>query len=168
MPTELLLVLAAAALFAATMWALARMGGWRELAERYPGIPAAEMYAERWGWWQRPRAGQCRRRWWGITSIRLRWFAGYNGCILWRADDEYLHLRVVPPFNIFHPPMSIPWAEMDVVRVASWYVRLRIADVPVLVARRVARPLLDDRSAAGAAAGVDGDSAAGSVIHGRP
>jgi hypothetical protein len=113
---------------------IARFGGWRELARRYPGDRAPRQ--ERWAWWEG------RRGWWGLTSIRMRWFAGYNSCVLWRADDEALHLRIVPPFNLFHPPLAIPWSEMEVEKVTRLYLRVRLGDVPLYLSRRVGAPLL--------------------------
>jgi hypothetical protein len=132
MPTQALLaILAAIAIYSGMMLALARFGGWRTLAARYPGQDPAER--GRRGWWERGRGN-----WWGLSSLRLRWWAGYNLCILWRADGRYLHLRVVPPFNIFHPPMSIPVEELHVVRRRSWYVQLQVGGLPLYLSRRVA------------------------------
>jgi hypothetical protein len=134
MPRPELFLLLIVAGFVLLLALIARFGGWRELARRYPADTALRQ--ERWAWWEG------RRGWWGLTSIRLRWFAGYNGCILWRADDEVLHLRIVPPFNLFHPPLAIPWSEMEVEKVTRLYIRVRLGDVPLYLSRRIARPLL--------------------------
>jgi hypothetical protein len=135
--SELILILSAMAGIVALFWALARIGGWRELARHHPGVSASAMRDGRWGWWEGNR-----RNWWSLTSIRLRWFVGYNGCVLWRADDTYLHLRIMPPFNIFHPPVSIPWSEVEVQHVTRWYARLRVSGIPLFVSRRVAAILI--------------------------
>jgi hypothetical protein len=121
-----LLLAGTAALVAAIMWIMARFGGWRELSLRYPSQPSTGPY----------------RR--GLTSMRLRGIAGYNNCILWRADDHYLHLRLMPPFNIFHSPISIPWEEIDLPEsIGRWTARLRAGEIPMILPAGVLRRSLE-------------------------
>lgn len=77
------------------LWLLAAVGGWRSLAERFPRAPAA------------PGADS------GLGSISIGGWCNYNLCVRWRADDEHLHLSILPIVAFFHAPMSIPWAEID-------------------------------------------------------
>lgn len=78
------------------MWVIARMSGWRSLAEKFPAAP--------------PAADADR----GFGSVLFSPMGGYNNCIIWRADDDHLHLRVMVPFNIFHKPISVPWAHVEI------------------------------------------------------
>jgi len=78
------------------MWVVARMSGWRSLAQRFPAQPPA------------PDADR------GLGSLAFMTIGGYNNCIFWRADDDHLHLRVMVPFNMFHKPLSIPWAHIEI------------------------------------------------------
>jgi hypothetical protein len=51
-----------------------------------------------------------RRRW---VSGRMRWLAGYHNCLVVGANPEGLYLSLVfLPF--FHPPLFIPWTEIQV------------------------------------------------------
>jgi hypothetical protein len=114
------------------IWLIAHFGGWRELAARYPAVAVSDFGTQRGLWWQRGRTSR-----WRTTSISLRWFLSYNHCIRWRADDDYLHLRVMPILSLFHPPVSLPWREMEVVSVGRWFAHLRIAGVPLRISPRI-------------------------------
>ncbi len=72
--------------------AIAHATGWRRLAGRFPARPIL------------PESVR------GIASITLGSWGNYNNCVLWASDDEHLHLRLMPGFNLFHAPISIPWA----------------------------------------------------------
>lgn len=81
------------------MWLISIFTGWRKLARAFPA---------------QPRQPDARSR---LTSLSLRYIGGYNNCVLWNADDEYLHLRLMPPFAwMSHPPVSIPWAAIEIVK----------------------------------------------------
>lgn len=117
------------ALWFGIIFAIATIGGWRRLAARYPGLTPSHIRRGT-SWWQ-PRAR------WRLTSIAVRYLLAYNFCVLWRADDDHLHLRIAPPVNIFHPPISIPWSEIEVVRIGRLIAHLRIAGIPLRISRRL-------------------------------
>jgi hypothetical protein len=52
------------------------------------------------------------RRWW--ISGRMRWLAGYHNCLIAGANPEGLYLATFPFFPLFHPPLFIPWTEIQV------------------------------------------------------
>jgi hypothetical protein len=45
-------------------------------------------------------------------SGSLRWIAGYNNVLRFGADREYLYLRCW--LRIAHPPLAIPWTQIEV------------------------------------------------------
>jgi hypothetical protein len=99
MPAIVLVILiVAAASTPLTMWAISHWGGWQAFAKRFPSVPPA------------PDADR------GFGSLSFSRLGGYNNCILWRADDDHLHLRVMVPFNTFHKPLSIPWAHIEIIK----------------------------------------------------
>ena len=71
--------------------------GWSTLARSYPAQPMADSALR----------GDA-----DSLGMRSPWLA-YNHCIRWAADDNFLHLRILPLFDRFSRPMSIPWAEID-------------------------------------------------------
>lgn len=98
----ILLVAAYLAILVAVMFVLSHWSGWRQVAQVYPRCTPA------------PDADR------GIGSIAFTRWGGYNNCIRWHADDDYLHLRIIPPFSMFHPPLSIPWTEIDIEPSRHW------------------------------------------------
>lgn len=76
------------------------LGGWARLAERYRTTT--------------PRPPGAR-----LTSGRMRWMTGYNGVLYVGWTDEGLHLSVFPLFRAGHPPLLVPWSDVEVVRRSS-------------------------------------------------
>jgi hypothetical protein len=72
------------------------VGGWRRLAERFR--TQEPFYGEYWGW----------------QSAQLRGWCNYNHCLKVGANPEALYLAVNFPFGMFHPPLLIPWREIEV------------------------------------------------------
>jgi hypothetical protein len=93
---------------------LARMSGWRALAEAYPlrgALPAA------------------RRSFVGgrVGSV------SYHGCLHVAADTAGLYVSVMALFSAGHEPLFIPWTDISVSPSASPYgpvVRLQTRAVP--------------------------------------
>lgn len=92
------------AFFGGLLVAIARLGGWAGLAERFP--------ADR-----EPEDGTCFRG----QFFRIGW-CDYNGCITIRVSPEGLYLAVWPIF-VGHRPLLIPWSMLRVVeeRRRRWF-----------------------------------------------
>lgn len=73
---------------------LARMGGWHRLGEKFRAFG--------------PASGTRHR----MQSIRLG-LVNYNSCLTIHVSDEGLHLATMLPFRLAHPPLFIPWAELQ-------------------------------------------------------
>jgi len=53
---------------------------------------------------------------WPLQSIRMRTLWGtYRNCANFGADEAGLYMAVFPIFRIGHPPLFIPWSEIQVV-----------------------------------------------------
>ena len=77
------------------MYAISRMSGWVLLSRRFTAT--GDYVVETWTW----------------QSARLRGWCNYNNCLCVGASPEGLYLGVMAPFRLFHPPLFIPWAEID-------------------------------------------------------
>ena len=73
---------------------VARMSGWKALAEAYP--------------LQSDPTGKKLR----FQSATLRWSTNYTGLIHMSCDSQGLYLSIFILFKIGHPPMFIPWGEI--------------------------------------------------------
>lgn len=77
---------------------IARIGGWRALAERYPAHEPM------------PRP----RRWLGHAVFRG--WVGYNGALVVASDARGLYFRTWPLLLPWcHPPIFIPWTEVEAI-----------------------------------------------------
>jgi hypothetical protein len=86
--------------FFAGMWIgvcilLARLGGWRRLAQRYPAQQQANGKRFRM---QSAKVGP----------------VSYNGCLNFCAAQQGLQISVIFIFKPGHPPVFIPWDEIRV------------------------------------------------------
>jgi hypothetical protein len=84
---------------AALMWVLSWLSGWSQLTRRFSAKDPFR--GETWRW----------------QSARFRGWCSYNNCLTVGASQEGLYLAVMPiliPFRLFHPPLMIPWREIDV------------------------------------------------------
>lgn len=79
-----------------TMFFLGTFLGWYDLARHFPRVTP-------------PRGARH-----GSTSFVLPPFGQYANIVQYARDDDYLHIRLLPIF-LFHQPMSIPWAEIEVI-----------------------------------------------------
>lgn len=91
---------------------LISLGGWRRLARQY-----------------REMRGPSGDRLPGARSIRLN-IANYNGVISAYSSREGLYLSVMFLFRPFHPPVLIPWTDMQLLGSVNIlffsYQRLRV------------------------------------------
>lgn len=89
---------------------LSRIAGWRRLAERYPCSA--------------PIAG---RSWWFQSAgIRCYLEANYGNCLTVTVNDGGLGLAILFPFRIGHPPLFIPWSEVEVSEVKRLFFLRRV------------------------------------------
>lgn len=89
-----------AAIWSSVTWLTAALGGWRALAAPYADAQP----------WTGPRLPR-RNAWMG-------WW-GYGWSLTVGADRDALHLSVMAPFRVGHPPLRIPLDEIEV-REESW------------------------------------------------
>lgn len=87
-------------IFFALLWVIAligisAMGGWRDLAERYTA--------------RKPFQGKLYR----FKGAQMRWLTNYGGCLNIGANTEGLYMSLLFPFRIGHPPLFIPWRDIQ-------------------------------------------------------
>lgn len=106
-------------LWCAIMLLISRVGGWSQLAGYY-------------------RAGGLGpTQTWGLQSISLRYYTGYNGCVTMGIDAAALHLSVWPPFRIGHPNLRIPWEDLHKAAAPERFgvIRLFVSKAPQIPLR---------------------------------
>ena len=57
---------------------------------------------------------------WNMQSGRMRWLANYNNVLTLGASQEGLYLACMFLFRFMHPPLLIPWSEINVQREKGW------------------------------------------------
>lgn len=82
------------ALWCASCFAASVLGGWHSLARRYRQL--------------RPFSGQR----WRFCSGSMG-LANYSLCLTLGANPEGLSLAVLLPLRLGHPPLFIPWSEVE-------------------------------------------------------
>jgi len=90
------------------------LSGWRRLAAEYPGQPVVGAGALRW------------------ASARIG-IVDYSGALRIRADASGLAIAPAWFFRPFHPPLEIPWSDIEVGALpahALCGLRLRIPALP--------------------------------------
>jgi hypothetical protein len=125
-----LVPVAIVALFALILATISRLGGWRRLAEIYS---AQTM----------PRGAQ-----FGMQSVQLRRWAGYNNCVHFAADESGLWLWCMWPFTFRHPQLYFPWSEISLAneRVLGMIPvtrleLLQVPEVPLRISQKLAQRL---------------------------
>ncbi len=109
---------------------LSEMGGWRTLARHYGASS--------------PFPGKRFR----FRSARLGG-VNYNSCLTFEAGPAGLHISVLAPFRVGHPPLLVPWSDITAREEKSWlsaFVVLAFARAPGTQLRLsvgLARALLD-------------------------
>ena len=58
---------------------------------------------------------------WGGQSGQMRWLANYNNVLTLGANQEGLYLASMFLFRFMHPPLLIPWSEIEVRRSKRWF-----------------------------------------------
>jgi hypothetical protein len=114
-------ILGFAAIWIATGFIGARIGGWHALAEIY-----------------RAEAGAFLGDRWRMRSASLRMFLRYNGIVTFGANERGLYLAVFVLFRAGHPPLFIPWTEIEVSNergIVFTYTTFRFRRVPDVTLR---------------------------------
>ncbi|HNW35747.1 MAG TPA: hypothetical protein PKM25_12490 [Candidatus Ozemobacteraceae bacterium] len=75
---------------------LSRIGGWKRLADAFPEKPFIP--DNTWSW----------------QSLRFNSWCGYNTIATVMANREGLRLSLPVLFRCGHPPIVIPWREMEI------------------------------------------------------
>jgi hypothetical protein len=85
------------ALWVLVSYVLGLLSGWLVLSHRFRDIGRFYSYQ------------------WFFQSIRLGTLCGnYSNCANFGADEAGLYMAVFPIFRIGHPPLFIPWSEIQV------------------------------------------------------
>ena len=84
------------AIWLAVTLLLSLMSGWARLAKIYPA--RAKFEAEQWH----------------FVSGQLRNFVSYRNCLTVGANADGMHLSILLPFRVGHPPLFIPWSDIAV------------------------------------------------------
>lgn len=101
-----------------TLYYLAVISGWSELAKKYPESNTFENAKKGWQWG------------------KLNWVT-YKGCLWLGGDAQGLHIETGPRFLFgpFHPALCIPWAAIkSVEKTKYWWmpvIKIELADSKV-------------------------------------
>lgn len=80
------------------------LGGWRALADRYPGAD--------------PAAG----RTFAMQSVSFSLFGSYSGCVEVTVGDAGISMIPILLFRFMHPRVTIPWADVrSCDRKSGWF-----------------------------------------------
>lgn len=115
-------------IWVSVVFLLSRLSGWSKLAQTYRE--------------QQPFVGQLHRR----CSATLG-LVGYNKTLVLGANEHGLHLAVPRIFALGHPPLFVPWADVEAERGKTLWVQtvgLRLGKtqpVTLKMQRRFADPL---------------------------
>jgi hypothetical protein len=103
---------------AAAIWYLffgiCRLSGWHLLAQRFQA--------------EQPWQGLS----WKWQSARFRGWFGYNNCLVIGADSQYLSIAMARFLGLpMHPPLRIPWNEIELETKKTLFGRYEIAAMRV-------------------------------------
>ena len=93
---------------------LSIIGGWFSLSRRYKS--PRTYYEDRYS----------------FQSAAFRYVVSYNRCLTIGGDEQGLHMSVMLPFRLFHPPIYIPWNDITKGKRESrlFGIRLRFRKTP--------------------------------------
>jgi hypothetical protein len=80
-------------------------------------------------------------------AVYMRWWSHYSCIVRLTAAEDALYLSVILPFRIGHPPLRIPWREVQFGRVTFFwrrYVALTLGEqehIPLRITEGMARKL---------------------------
>jgi hypothetical protein len=121
------------AVFSITGFGIATLTGWSALAKRFRAGPGPY--------------GECKTAGPFLYTVYLRYWTHYSSVIRLTAAADAMYLSVLLPFRIGHPPLRIPWDEIQFGRARRlWrnYVVLTLGSaeqIPMRIPERMARNL---------------------------
>jgi hypothetical protein len=126
---------------------IGRLSGWHMLSKRFRA--EAEPY------------GEIRSAGPFFYYVQMRYRVNYGSLIRIIAANDALYLSALFPFRIGHPPLCIPWNEIQLSRIESFWQRYVVLTlgvrerIPMRISERMARKLgVLERVAALSGAGV--------------
>ena len=107
---------------------LAKLGGWRRYAAMYPPVEPAD---------------DAKRM---IGSLSMGGAARYNNAIIFRIDDDHLHMKMMPILP-FHPRMSIPTVAIESIEPHYWkgWSKVTIPGKTMVMPTRIVQREIDAR-----------------------
>jgi hypothetical protein len=120
-----------------TLWCLnsawiSWLSGWRSLSKRFRAQSESLAGTRRSGF---------------PFDICFRYWLDYTNLAWVTVNKEALHLSVVFPFRIAHPPLAVPWEEIEISStILFWrkYVELKLGieeRIPLRISKRMANRL---------------------------
>jgi hypothetical protein len=109
------------------------LGGWRALSRRF-------------GKRTEPR-GEIRRAGPFLMGVYTRFWTDYSGLIRVTVAEDALYLSVLLPLRIGHPPLSIPWHEIQISTTRRFWQRFVVLTlgseerIPLRISERIASRL---------------------------
>ena len=114
--------------WALVSYIISLLSGWTELSRRFRDASAYHSYQ------------------WLFQSVRMRTiFGSYSNCVNLGADETGLYMAVFRPFRFSHPPLFIPWSE---IQVAAYNQGLLFRSRKLFLGRQELIPLLVSSSLA--------------------
>jgi hypothetical protein len=80
-------------------------------------------------------------------TVYMRWWSKYSSVIRLTAADDALYVSILFPLRVGHPPLRIPWAEIQFARTRFFfrtYLMLTLGNeekIPMRIPLRMARNL---------------------------
>jgi hypothetical protein len=127
-----LFVVGFAAYFALVVWCVSFVTGWRLLAQRF----------------RAPKPFLGKPKWYPFRTVRMRVWANYSGSLKLLLTAEGLYMAPIFLFGPGHPPLLIPWSEIEVHRTEFLWVHYHVLilgksqeRIPMRISDRFAREL---------------------------
>lgn len=83
-------------LWSFVLWLGSTLSGWKACARHSPDQPTLEVLAKK-----------------SFVYARLNHMIGYNGVIVLEATRMGLRIRLLSVVSLFHPPIFIPWNDLQ-------------------------------------------------------
>ncbi|MGB0065553.1 MAG: hypothetical protein WBP85_13980 [Terracidiphilus sp.] len=121
------------ALWCAVSFLISYIGGWFALSKRFKR--QSEPYGET------KSAGPF------FYTVYMRWWGHYSSVVRLTAASDALYASVLFPFRVFHPPLRIPWDQIQFGRAKYFfrnYIVLNLGTeerIPMRISSRMARNL---------------------------